>query len=121
MGGKSPNQSWTPHRLLRCCCDLDFQVRVLLAEVQVEILWEFPPVPSLSASLHLDVKSQVVQILQSPFPRQNSISSLELRPFHVGSTALQEVFCVLICTEANHASSPPGVHQTMHLVTTSNH
>ena len=41
MGRKSPNQSWTPHRLLRCCCDLDFQVRVLLAEVQVEILWEF--------------------------------------------------------------------------------
>ena len=38
------------------------------------VLWKFPSVPSLSSSLHLDVKSQVVQILQSPFPRQNSIS-----------------------------------------------
>ena len=54
--------------------DLAFQVCVLLAEVQVDVLWEFPPVPSLSASLHLDVKSQVVQIFQSPFPRQNSTS-----------------------------------------------
>ena len=56
------------------------------------------PVPSLSASLHLDVKSPVVQVFQSPFPRQNSTSSLELRPFHVDSIALQEVFCELICT-----------------------
>ena len=58
----------------------------------MEVLWEFPSVPSLSTSLHLDVKSQVVQILQSPFPRQNATSSLELRSFHVGSIALQEVF-----------------------------
>ena len=46
----------------------------------------------------LDVKPQVVQISQSPFPHQNSISSLEPRPFHVGSIVLQVVFCELICT-----------------------
>ena len=39
MSRKSPSPSWPPHRLLRCCCDLEFQVRVLLAEVQVEVLW----------------------------------------------------------------------------------
>ena len=59
---------------------------------------EFLPESSLSASLHLDVKSQVVQIFKNPFPHQNSISLHKLRPFHVGSTALQEVFCELICT-----------------------
>ena len=32
---------------------------------------------------------QVVQIFQSPFSRQNSISSLELRPCHVDSFVLQ--------------------------------
>ena len=64
----------------------------------MEVLWEYPPVPSLPVSLHLDVKSQVVQTLRSSFPHQNSISSHELRPFHVGSTALQEVFSELICT-----------------------
>ena len=25
MGRKSPSPSWPPHRLLRCCCDLEFQ------------------------------------------------------------------------------------------------
>ena len=59
---------------------------------------ESPPVSLLSTSLHLDVKPQVVQILQSPFPHPNSISSLEPRRFHVGISALQEVFCELICT-----------------------
>ena len=29
--------------LSRAVLDLEFQVRVLLAEVQVEVLWEFPP------------------------------------------------------------------------------
>ena len=71
--------------------------------------------------LRLDVIPEEVQILQSPFPRQTSTSSLELRSFHVGSTTLQEVSCELICTLANHASSPPGVHPTKHLVPTSNH
>ena len=59
---------------------------------------ESPPVSLLSTSFHLDVKPQVVQILQSPFPHPNSISSLEPRRFHVGFSALQEVFCELICT-----------------------
>ena len=77
---------------------LAFRVCNCLAEVQVEVLWEFLPVPSPLASLHLDLKPQVVQIFQSPFPHQNSISSLEPRPVHVDSTSVQEVFCELICT-----------------------
>ena len=40
---------------------------------------------------------------------------------HVGCIALHVVFCELICTRANHVSSPPGVRRTMHLVPTSNH
>ena len=101
--------------LARALLVLAFRARALLAEVQVVVLWEFPPVPSLSALLHLDVKPQVVQIFQSPFPRQNSISSLQPRL----SRRLQ-VFCELICTQANHAPSPPGVHPTKRLVPTSN-
>ena len=58
----------------------------------------FTSEPLLSASLHLNVKSQVVLIFQGPFPRQNSISSLELQSFHVDSIVLQVVFCELICT-----------------------
>ena len=104
--------------LSRALLVLAFRARDCLAELQVGVLWESPPVPSLSASLHLDVNPLVVQIFQSPFLRQNSISSLEPRPFHVGSTALQEVFCELICTQANHASSPPGVRLTKRLVPT---
>ena len=84
--------------LSRALFVLAFRARDHLAEVQVEVLWEYPPVPSLLASLHLDVKPLAVQIFQSPFPNQNFISSLGPRPFHVGSTALQEVFCELICT-----------------------
>ena len=64
----------------------------------MEVLWEFPSVPSLSAFLRLDVIPEAVQVFQSPFPRQNSTSSLELRSFHVDSIVLQDVFCELICT-----------------------
>ena len=102
--------------LSRALLVLAFRARDCLAKAQVEVLWESPPVPSPLASLHLDVKPQAVQIFQSPCPHQNSISSLEPQPFDVGSTALQEVFCELICTCENHASSLPGVHPTKRLV-----
>ena len=107
--------------LSRALFDLAFHARVLLAEVQVDVPWEFPSGPLLSAFPRLDVVPELVQVFQNPFPRQNSISSLELRSFHVDSIALQVVFCELICTWANHVSSSPGVRRTMHLVPTSNH
>ena len=121
MGRKSPSPSWPPHRLLRCCCELVSRVRALPAEVQVDVLWELPSVPLLSAFPRLDVVPESVRVFRNPFLRQNSTSSLELRSFHVDSTAIQVVFCELICTQANHVSSPLGVRRTMHLVTTSNH
>ena len=73
--------------LSRALLDLAFQVRALLAEVQVEELWEFPPVPSLSAFPRLDVVPELVRVFQNPFPRQNSISSLEL------TTVLRRLHC----------------------------
>ena len=97
MGRKSPSSSWPPHRLLRCCCELASRVRVLQAEVQVEVLWDFPSGPLLSAFLRLDLVPESVRVFQNPFPRQNSTSSLELQSFHVDSIVLQVVFCELIC------------------------
>ena len=55
--------------LSRALLVLAFRARELLAEVQVEVLLECPPVPLLSTSLHLDVEPRVVQIFQNPFPQ----------------------------------------------------
>ena len=92
MGCKSPSPSWPPHRFFRCCCELASRIRVLLAEVQVEVLWEFPSRLLLSAFPRLDVVPELVRVFQCPFPRQNSTSCLELQSFHVDSIALQVVF-----------------------------
>ena len=66
----------------------------VVAEVPVLLLLLLVPL----LLLRLDVIPEAVQIFQSPFPHQNPVSSLEPRPFHGGSTALQEVSCELICT-----------------------
>ena len=50
---------WVANHHLRLGRNIEFQVRVLLAEVQVEVLWEFPSVPLLSAFPHLDAVSRV--------------------------------------------------------------
>ena len=91
-----------------CTLCLAFRVHHCLTEVQVEVPLESPPVPSLLASLHLDDKLQVVRVFQSPVPYQNSISSLEPRPF---PTVLQEVLCSTRCSdEASRPHQQPLIH-----------
>ena len=51
--------------LILCAfADLAFQARALLAEVQAEVLCESTLVSLLSTSLHLDVKPQVVTVIE---------------------------------------------------------
>ena len=66
-------------------------------EERVEVPLESPAALLQMVSLRLDVIPGAVQVFQCPYQHQNSISCLEPRPFHGGSTVLQEVSYELIC------------------------
>ena len=99
MGRKSPSPSWPPHRLLRCCCELKFQVPVFWWMYKWRYCGNFHRCLCCRHSListWFQRWSGYSRI--HSFLRQNSTSSLKLRSFHVGSIALPVVFSELICT-----------------------